>query len=135
VHYKRLARASFLRSDLVAASPRPGTGAAFHFPPFAVDRHLRTGDNKGRRADFRHEEVIMPKMSERERLADLEARQRKVGDEIIEVRRALRGKYGAIVLDLSVETLTEREFRDLLTQAIRVGGASSIAALTALVAK
>jgi len=51
----------------------------------------------------------MPKMSERERLADLEARQRKVGDEIIEVRRALRGNYGAIVLDLAVETLTERE--------------------------
>ncbi|MBN8818725.1 MAG: hypothetical protein J0I80_08400 [Sphingomonas sp.] len=77
----------------------------------------------------------MPKMSERERLADLEARQRKVGDEIIEVRRALRGKYGAIVLDLAVETLTEREFRDLLTQAIRLGGAMSIAALTPLSVK
>jgi hypothetical protein len=77
----------------------------------------------------------MPKMSERERLADLEARQRKVGDEIVEVRRALRGKYGAIVLDLAVETLTEREFRELLTQAIRVGGAASIAALTPLVLK
>ena len=77
----------------------------------------------------------MPKMSERERLADLEARQRKVGDEIVEVRRTLRGRYGAIVLDLAVETLTEREFRDLLTLGIRLGGATSVAALTSLSAK
>lgn len=74
----------------------------------------------------------MPKMSERERLADLEARQRRMTDEIAQARRALRGKYAAIVLDLSVETLTEREFRDLLAQAIRLGGAPSIAALSSL---
>jgi hypothetical protein len=77
----------------------------------------------------------MPKMSERERLADLEVRQRRVGDEIVEVRRALRGKYGAIVLDLAVETLTEREFRDLVSHAIRLGGAASIAALAPLSVK
>jgi hypothetical protein len=80
-------------------------------------------------------EVNMPKMSERERLADLEARQRKVGDEIIEVRRALRGRYAAIALDLAVETLTEREFRDLLAHAIRLGGMPSIAALAAIQSK
>jgi len=73
----------------------------------------------------------MPKMSERERLADLEARQRKVGDEIVEVRKALRGRYAAITLDLAVESLTEREFRELVAQGIRLGGAASIAALQA----
>jgi hypothetical protein len=77
----------------------------------------------------------MPKMSERERLADLEARQRKVADEIVEVRRALRGRYSAVVLDLAVETLTEREFRDLLSHAIRLGGTATIAALSPLTVK
>ncbi|MBO9582064.1 MAG: hypothetical protein J7498_14325 [Sphingobium sp.] len=69
-------------------------------------------------------------MSDRERLADLEARQRKVGEEIVEARRTLRGKYATIVLDLTVETLTEREFRDLLVQAIRLGGAPALAMLS-----
>lgn len=73
----------------------------------------------------------MPKMSERERLNELEARQRKVGEEIVEVRAALRGRYAAIVLDLAIETLTEREFRDLLGHAIRMGGATTIAVLAA----
>ena len=73
----------------------------------------------------------MPKMSEKDRLADLEARQRKVGDEIIEERRALRGRYAALVLDLPIETLPEREFRDLLGHAIRLGGAASVSALAA----
>lgn len=77
----------------------------------------------------------MPKMSERERLADLEARQRRVGNEIVEVRRALRGRYSNIVLDLAVETLTEREFRDLVSHAIRLGGAATIAALAPLTVK
>jgi hypothetical protein len=86
-------------------------------------------DNFHWRADLPVKEVTMPKMSDRERLAELEARQRRVGDEIIEARRALRGKYAALVLDLSVESLTEREFRDLLGHAIRLGGAASIAAL------
>ena len=74
----------------------------------------------------------MPKMTDRERLADLEARQRKMAEEVEKTRRALRGKYAAIVPELAVETLTEREFRDVLAAAIRVGGAAAIAALKPL---
>lgn len=74
----------------------------------------------------------MPKMTDRERLADLEARQRKMVEEVDKTRRTLRGKYAAIVPELAVETLTEREFRDALTATIRVGGAATIAALKSL---
>lgn len=74
----------------------------------------------------------MPRMTERERLADLEARQKKVAQEIDQTRRALRGKYAAIVSELQVEFLTERELRDILACAIRAGGAASLAALKAL---
>lgn len=76
----------------------------------------------------------MPKKSERERLGDLEARQRKVADEVENARRALRGRYAAIVTELSVETITEREFRDIVVYAIRGGGAASITALKGLAA-
>ena len=74
----------------------------------------------------------MPKMTDRERLADLEARQRKMVEEVEKTRRALRGKYADIVPELAVESLTEREFRDILVAAIRVGGAAAIAALKPL---
>ncbi len=74
----------------------------------------------------------MPKMTDRERLADLEARQRKMVEEVEKTRRALRGKYADMVPELPVEQLTEREFRDLLIAAIRVGGVAAIAALKAL---
>lgn len=74
----------------------------------------------------------MPKMTDRERLADLEARQRKMAEEVDKTRRALRGKYAALVPELAVETLTEREFRDLLAAAIRCGGSAAVAALRAL---
>ena len=74
----------------------------------------------------------MPKKSERERLGDLEARQRKVADEVEKSRRALRGRYAAIVTDLAVETFTEREFRDIIAQAIRAGAIASIGALKGL---
>ena len=74
----------------------------------------------------------MPKMTDRERLADLEARQRKMVEEVEKTRLALRGKYAAIVPELAVETLTEREFRDLLDAAIRIGGSAAIAALKPL---
>lgn len=73
----------------------------------------------------------MPRMSDRERLAELETKQRKIAEDIADARRALRGKYAAIVLDLAVETLTEREFKELLVQAIRLGGATATAALSA----
>jgi hypothetical protein len=74
----------------------------------------------------------MPKLTERERLADLEARQRRVAVEVETARRALRGRYAAIVPELAVETLSEREFRDLLAHAIRAGGTACLAALKPL---
>ena len=74
----------------------------------------------------------MPKKTDRERLADLEARQRMMAEEVEKTRRALRGKYAEIVTDLPVEDLTEREFRDLLAAAIRCGGAAAVSALCAL---
>jgi hypothetical protein len=76
--------------------------------------------------------VDMPKKSERDQLAVLEARRRKLDDEVENARRAVRGRYAALVLELEVERLTEREFRDILTQAIRVGGSPSVAALKGL---
>lgn len=74
----------------------------------------------------------MPKMTERDRLADLEARQRKMNDELENARRALRGKYAAMIAEMPVEKLTEREFRELLTQAIRVGGGAALTAIKGL---
>ncbi|SER25218.1 hypothetical protein [Sphingobium sp. YR768] len=74
----------------------------------------------------------MPKMTERDRLADLEARQRKMNDELESARRSLRGKYAAMIADLPVEKLTERDFRELLTQAIRVGGNVALTAIKGL---
>jgi hypothetical protein len=74
----------------------------------------------------------MPKMTDRERLAELEARQRKMGEEVEKTRLALRRKYAALVSDLAVEQLTEREFRDVLAAAIRVGSAGALAALKRL---
>lgn len=74
----------------------------------------------------------MPKMTDRERLAKIEADRNRLAEEADTVRRALRASYGAIVADLAVETMTEREFRDLLTHAVRAGGNASIAALKAL---
>lgn len=74
----------------------------------------------------------MPKMTDRERLAKLEADQRRLADEAETVRRAVRANYGALAQELAIETLTEREFRDVLAHAIRVGGQASIAALKPL---
>jgi hypothetical protein len=76
--------------------------------------------------------MVMPKMTERERLADLEARQRKVAEDVENARRVLRGKYALAVSEFAVEGLSEREFRDLLTHAIRVGGGAAVAALKGL---
>ena len=74
----------------------------------------------------------MPKMSERERLTDLEGRHRKIGEELELARRAVRDRYAAIVIDFSVEQIPEREFREIVTQAIRAGGTASLTALKAL---
>jgi|32_taG_2_1085360.scaffolds.fasta_scaffold41676_3 hypothetical protein len=92
---------------------------------YRFDRELSGGQTIERKMD-------MPKKSERERLADLEARQRKVAGDVENARRALRGKYAAIVPELGVETLTEREFREIVELAIRAGGTASVAALKPL---
>lgn len=76
----------------------------------------------------------MPKLNDRERLAELEARERKLAQEILDARRALRGRYASIVEELAVEQLSERAFRDIVGHAIRVGGDRAMDALRTLVA-
>lgn len=74
----------------------------------------------------------MPKMTDRERLAKIEADQEALANEAETVRRSLRAHYGRIVADLPAERLSERDFRDVLMQAVRVGGAAAVTALKAL---
>lgn len=74
----------------------------------------------------------MPKMTDRERLAKIEADQQSLALEAEAVRRGLRAHYGKIATELAVERLSEREFRDVLIHAIRVGGGAAIAALRAV---
>jgi hypothetical protein len=61
----------------------------------------------------------MPKTTERERLAKLEADQSRLALEADRVRKNVRAGYGALIVDLAVESLSEREFRELVAQAIR----------------
>ncbi|MCP3729307.1 hypothetical protein M9978_02600 [Sphingomonas sp. MG17] len=74
----------------------------------------------------------MPKLTDREKLADLDKRQRALADEANNVRRNLRERYGSMLADIPVERLGEREFRDLLNHAVRAGGSAAVAALKAL---
>ncbi len=74
----------------------------------------------------------MPKLTDRERLAKIEADQRSLALEAESVRQSVRASYGAVVSEYAVETLTEREFRDVLGLALRIGGSEAIAALKAL---
>ncbi|EQB16567.1 MULTISPECIES: hypothetical protein [Sphingobium] len=74
----------------------------------------------------------MPKMTDRERLAKIEADQHNLAQEAETVRRGLRAHYGKLTAELPVERLSEREFRDVLSQSIRVGGGAAIAALKGL---
>src|SRR3546814_13837664 len=77
----------------------------------------------------------MPKMTERERLAKIETDQQNLAREAETVRRGLRAHYGKLVTELPVERLSEREFRDVIGQAIRVGGSAAISALKGLTAQ
>lgn len=74
----------------------------------------------------------MPKMTEREKLADLEARQRKVADELEATRQSVRGRYAAMLTSLPLETMVEKDLRILVDQGLRVGGPAAIAALKLL---
>jgi hypothetical protein len=74
----------------------------------------------------------MPKMTEREKLADLEARQRKIGEELEATRQAVRGRYAATLTGLPLENMTGKDLRTLVDQSLRVGGAAAVAALKAL---
>lgn len=73
----------------------------------------------------------MPKLSDRERLAKIEADQRSLAQEAETVRRTVRAHYGGLVADLAVEGLSEREFREVVTHAIRLGGPTATATLKA----
>jgi hypothetical protein len=74
----------------------------------------------------------MPKMTDRERLAKIDSDQQKLAQEAETVRRQLRARYGALTADIPVEQLTEREYKDVLTHATRVGGGAALAALKVL---
>jgi hypothetical protein len=76
--------------------------------------------------------MVMPKMTEHDRLAELEARQRKLNDDVETARRPVRERYAAMVSEIAIERLTERAFRDVLTQIVRVGGEAALAALKGL---
>ena len=74
----------------------------------------------------------MPKMNDREKLADLDKRQRQLADEAESARKGLRARYGTLLADIAVERISEREFRDVLSHAIRAGGSAAVTALKAL---
>jgi len=74
----------------------------------------------------------MPKLTDREKLIELDKRRKALDDEAAAVRRNLRARYGTILADLPVERMTEKEFRELVGQAVRTGGPAAIAVLKPL---
>lgn len=75
---------------------------------------------------------MMPRLTDREKLADLEARQRKLGTDIEAARSAVRQGYATLLARLPVERWSERELKEVLEQGLRVGAPATIAALKAL---
>lgn len=74
----------------------------------------------------------MPKMNDREKLADLEARQRKIGEELEAARQAVRNRYVAMLTGFPLERMAERDLKVLVEEALRAGPAAAIGALKAL---
>jgi hypothetical protein len=74
----------------------------------------------------------MPKMTNREKLIELESRQRRTADDIEAARQAVRQGYAALLSRLPVERWTERELKDVLEQGLRVGAPAALTALKAL---
>ncbi|MBB3928587.1 hypothetical protein GGR43_004332 [Sphingobium jiangsuense] len=64
----------------------------------------------------------MPKMSERERIADLLEKSRRIAGEIETAQKRLRDRYGAIVTALPVEMVAEKDFREALGLLLKLGG-------------
>ncbi|MEW6626431.1 MAG: hypothetical protein AB1431_06545 [Pseudomonadota bacterium] len=62
--------------------------------------------------------MAMPKMSERDRLNELEARQLKIREEVETARAQLRERYAVIVRSLPVERISEKDFRALVEKAV-----------------
>lgn len=73
----------------------------------------------------------MPKMSDREKLADLAAKSRKIEEEIETTRQRMRERYSAIVTALPVENYAERDFRDAVGLLMKLDAPAAIAALKA----
>lgn len=71
----------------------------------------------------------MPKMSERERLADLVEKRQKIADEIETTQKRLRERYGAIVTALPVEGIAEKDFREAIGLLLKLGGPPAVAAM------
>jgi hypothetical protein len=74
-------------------------------------------------------------MSERERLADLVEKRRKIADEIETTQARLRERYGAIVIALPVEEIAERDFREAMGLLLKLGGPAAIGAMKAAPSK
>lgn len=68
----------------------------------------------------------MPRMTDRGRLAKIETDQRNLTNQAEAIRRSVRSGYAAGVSDPPAQRLSEREFRDVLTPPIRVGGTVAI---------
>jgi hypothetical protein len=75
----------------------------------------------------------MPKRSDRDRLSELESRQRKLAEQIETARAAIRARYAEIVKELELESLGEKEFRELLMLSIRLGAGPALMLLRAAV--